>query len=211
MRLSPQRHTLAVLRVLIGLTQKELADMVGRSVVTIQKIELGKLRLGPELAKEISGQTWVSLKWLLDGDVSKPPVHAHGGPYTKEMFELRQVTLQGNAELLENPSVWIKFVISSQVRDFAAVAGAAVKGNNFQLFSYRFRKAMDALKKDFGCDSSIESLEAVSEKATDEQKLLLDAALAVEKLFRVVDARCAKPVLASRQSSRARRRQPASR
>ena len=41
MRLSPQRHTLAVLRILLNLTQKEMAEIAGCSRPTIQAVELG--------------------------------------------------------------------------------------------------------------------------------------------------------------------------
>ena len=211
MRQSPRRHTLAVLRLLIGLTQKEMAALVGRSVVTIQKIELGKLRLGPELADEISGQTWVSLKWLLDGDIKMAPVAAVGGPYTKKLFELRQAQLQGNPGMgQQEPAIWAKFYISQQVAEYAAAAGAAVKQKKLELFNYKFRKAIESLKKEFGCEESIRSLEKLNQKATDDDKLLADSILAVGKLFRAVDTHCPKPVLASRQSSRAPRRRLAS-
>ena len=50
MRLSPQRHTLAVLRTVIGITQKEMAEILECSTATVQAIELGKLKMSMKLA-----------------------------------------------------------------------------------------------------------------------------------------------------------------
>src|SRR5213082_2643402 len=93
MRPSPQRHTLAVLRTLIGFTQKEMAAILGCSVPTIQAVELGKLKLSTDLAQRVHFQTGVSPEWLLATDVSKPPVSSHGKPYTKALFEEMQAAL----------------------------------------------------------------------------------------------------------------------
>jgi transcriptional regulator with XRE-family HTH domain len=79
-----------VLRLAIGLTQKEMAALVNRSPVTIQKVELGQLHLGEELGQEIASATGVSLEWLLENDVSKPAVNDDGAPYTREDFEEAQ-------------------------------------------------------------------------------------------------------------------------
>src|SRR5262249_44490509 len=70
MRPSPLRHTLAILRTTIGLTQKELADLVGRAPRTIQAIELKHLPLSEELALRIASETGVDESWLLQGDTS---------------------------------------------------------------------------------------------------------------------------------------------
>ena len=95
MRPSPLRHTLAILRTTIGLTQKELADMVGRAARSIQSIELGHLPLSEELALRIAQETGVDESWLLQGDTSLPPRRGAAllafardrGPYTRENFE----------------------------------------------------------------------------------------------------------------------------
>ena len=52
--------------------QKAMAEFLGCSVDTIQSIETGRLKLSDELAGRISLETGVSLKWLLDDDVSGP-------------------------------------------------------------------------------------------------------------------------------------------
>ena len=93
MRPSPQRHTLAVLRTLIGFTQKEMAQILECSVPTVQAVELGKLKLSIDLAQRVHFQTGASTEWLLADDVSKPPESGMGKPYTKAFFEEFQAAL----------------------------------------------------------------------------------------------------------------------
>ena len=87
MRPSPLRHTLAVLRSFLRLTQKEMADIVECSTPTIQAIELGKLNLSEKLGVTLATKTGVSLDWLMQNDVTAPVVDRSGETYTKEAFE----------------------------------------------------------------------------------------------------------------------------
>ncbi|MGD0539666.1 MAG: helix-turn-helix transcriptional regulator [Verrucomicrobiota bacterium] len=93
MRVSLQRHPLAVLRTLIGFTQKEMAQILECSTATVQAVELGKLKLSMDLAQRVHFQTAVSTEWLLADDVSQPPVSGQGTPYTKALFEEMQAAL----------------------------------------------------------------------------------------------------------------------
>ena len=67
------RHTLAVLRKTIGFTQKEMADLMGRSARTVQAIELGQLPLTQELALKLEHETGVEVAWLLTDNPDVPP------------------------------------------------------------------------------------------------------------------------------------------
>jgi len=88
MRLSPRRHPLAVFRILIGLTQHEMAALIGRSAATIQAIELLRLPLSLVTAHEISAVTGVDITWLVDGNPSAPVRGQYGKvPYTRATFE----------------------------------------------------------------------------------------------------------------------------
>jgi transcriptional regulator with XRE-family HTH domain len=95
MRPSPLRHTLAILRTTIGLTQKEMASLVGRAPRTIQAIELGHLPLSEELALRIAAETGVDESWLLEGDIRVPPQRGKAllafsrkqRPYVREDYE----------------------------------------------------------------------------------------------------------------------------
>jgi len=88
MRPSPQRHTLAVLRTIIGITQKEMAAILECSTPTIQAVELGKLNLSSGLAQRVAFQTGISVEWLLANDINKPPVSARGDSYTKARLRI---------------------------------------------------------------------------------------------------------------------------
>lgn len=96
MRPSKKKHPVAVLRTFLGLRQKELADLVGCSVSTIQSIELGRERLGlsEDLALRIVDQTHINLSWLLRGDPQAPPLNEWESPYCKDDYEFAQALLR---------------------------------------------------------------------------------------------------------------------
>src|SRR5438445_8351150 len=94
MRPSPKKHTLAILRLALGMSQKEMAELVKRSTRTIQAIELCQLPLSAELGSEIARETGVSPKWLMDGDTTKPIIDAGRRPYTRETFEGKQAWIK---------------------------------------------------------------------------------------------------------------------
>jgi transcriptional regulator with XRE-family HTH domain len=68
---SNARHTLAILRRALRLTQTELAELAGCSPPTIQSIELLRLKLPPGLGAKIALATGASLDWLL-GEANQP-------------------------------------------------------------------------------------------------------------------------------------------
>jgi transcriptional regulator with XRE-family HTH domain len=156
MRPSPLRHPLAVLRNLVGLSQKQLADFVAKSTSTIQAIELGKLKLSDELAIKISVETGVSAQWLIDGDPQAqpipndlnpiPPSHP-SGVFSKEYFERRRADrMEGRDELNRLSGGANPF---DSARLFAINAAAAESGNG-RLARYRISKFLRELEKEFG-------------------------------------------------------------
>jgi DNA-binding XRE family transcriptional regulator len=54
------------------LKQSELAELVGCSTVTIQSVEVNRLKLSKSLAARISLQTGADMDWLLANDVNIP-------------------------------------------------------------------------------------------------------------------------------------------
>jgi transcriptional regulator with XRE-family HTH domain len=87
MRQSPKRHPLAILRLTLGLTQKEMAGIAGTAAITIKSIESGQRPLKEQLAEHIAAITGVQLYWLLAGDPREPIIAENGEPYTRELFE----------------------------------------------------------------------------------------------------------------------------
>lgn len=147
MRVSPQRHVLAVLRLTIGLTQKEMADLVKRSVVTIQKIELGKLNLSPELAADIHHLTGVDAGWLAKNDVSAPIVTAKGKPYTKQNFENVQAVSKGAWGAAIGSETTVALIMPLWFAHLGQLAINAQYGEKAALFNFLVMEAMDSLQK----------------------------------------------------------------
>jgi transcriptional regulator with XRE-family HTH domain len=90
MRTPARKHVLCILREILGLTQKQLAQLVGASRPTIQAIELGRLLLSDHLAQRVSEETGVSIHWLKANDLGRRPVNRSSRPYTVKDFSLAQ-------------------------------------------------------------------------------------------------------------------------
>jgi transcriptional regulator with XRE-family HTH domain len=96
------RHPLAILRITIGLTQKEMADLVDRAARTIQSVELGKLPLSEDLAMAVAQATGVDAGWLLEGDADTPPrkgltadnMGSATGEYTRNDYEFHRAFIE---------------------------------------------------------------------------------------------------------------------
>ena len=161
MRPSPQRHTLAVLRTMIGITQKEMAAILECSTPTIQAVELGKLKLSPGLAQRVAFQTGVGIEWLLANDISKPPVSARGDSYTKARFEEYQAALlspktTGMDALLELWQTWHMFMKHTKI--LAILYSEAYKRGKVPLAFYKsITPQADLFDKLFGEDKTIEA------------------------------------------------------
>jgi transcriptional regulator with XRE-family HTH domain len=169
MRKSPLRHALAVVRVkVLGLTQNELAEIVGCSKVTIQKIELRdkKLRLPPALASRMEHELGVSAAYLLDGNPRKPPVTPRGKPYTKLAFEGHRATLE--AGMRPEKAVFFPF---REIAELAAIASAAGNKGSLAFFNYKLDRTLRELRKEFGAD---EKARAVIVGACDHARLKKD-------------------------------------
>ena len=148
MRISSQSHTLAVLRLLVGLTQKEMAAVLHCSAPTIQAIELDKLKLSEKLAGFASLQTGINLAWLLNNDVTKPPIDVKGRPYTKATFE----EFQAIADIKKDPQMENEVVLFCRdqiVSRLHALLLRAYLSNNTDLCAYKLSKAFDELEKQF--------------------------------------------------------------
>jgi DNA-binding XRE family transcriptional regulator len=163
MRPSPQRHTLAVLRLVVGLTQKEMADILDCSTPTIQSIELGKLNLSERLAGLASLKTGINLSWLLNNDLNKLPIDIEGAPYSKELFEDYQAIghLQKHSAL---GSLQALHSLTMNFRRLCSLTLRAYKMDDSALCAYKLAKMFDNLDKHFGV--SEEDHEAVKTPKT---------------------------------------------
>ena len=160
MRPSPQRHTLAVLRTLIGFTQKEMAAILECSTPTIQAVELGKLKLSLDLSQRVHFQTGVNHEWLLADDVSKPPVSGEGKPYTKSFFEEWQAILlspkpTNTGAIMELWKTWHMFIKHTKL--LTILYSEAYKRGKVPLVFYKsLRSTQELFEKTIGQEKSIE-------------------------------------------------------
>ncbi len=168
MRLSPQRHTLAVLRTQAGMTQKEMAELAECSRPTVQAIELGKLRLSEKLGQLIAHKTGIDLAWLLRDDVTQAPIDRHGTPYTNELFEDYQAIAHAQKHHALG-SLQALHSITSSVRRVAGITLRAFKTDESALAAYKLAKALDELEEQFGVTDAerdaVEMNEVIDEAA----------------------------------------------
>ena len=151
MRLSPQKHTLAKLRAILGFTQKEMADIADCSWPTIQAIELGKLKLSHGLGMRIAFQTGLNPAWLLENELNKDPTTLDGRPYTKSDYESARASIlvppdtgAQATRLLQD--VWAIF--GTNVRMLASLFVYAHRHDQFPICAYKVSQEVMRLIRD---------------------------------------------------------------
>jgi transcriptional regulator with XRE-family HTH domain len=146
MTTSIRGEKLVALREVCGLTQAELAELVGRSVHTIRGIEQGKNVLGERLAAVISAQTGTRIHWLLDDEATGPPINRLGNVLTRERYEAHAFALakgEGALELLRRPS--FGDIMGSALRD---ILHRAESLPGFDLAVYHVAKFLIKLERE---------------------------------------------------------------
>ena len=154
MRVSPRRHTVAVLRLLLKLTQKEFADLMGVSPKTIQAVELGSLKLSDTLAERISLRTGASIDWLLSGKPETPPTCEEDTRVVLTLEDAERALAFSSGEM-KNEQVWGSYVvfrkfwysINAALLDIGSVA---VRQRKYALFSFKVWKFARELADYFG-------------------------------------------------------------
>ena len=150
MRSSGEKTTAAKLRQKCEISVTQMAEIVGRSESTIQKIECGNLRLTDEVARRMARGTGVSLKWLLDGDTEALPTDAHGKECTEKTFN----RLQAHEKI---PARWPhEFHRNLIAAGFVARMIAILeRGSEYHLCAYKVHKALESLRHEFGQDQKL--------------------------------------------------------
>jgi transcriptional regulator with XRE-family HTH domain len=149
MRVSPQKHTLAVLRILLGKTQKEMAGILACSVPTIQAVELGKLKLSEKLAGLTSLKTGISLAWLLKNDTTQPPVDVDGVDFTKAKFEEVQA-LGGFKNDAYGGTIAVRWAYQVNIGRLEALLFRALTDDKMALCAYKLGQVFDELEVELG-------------------------------------------------------------
>jgi len=196
-----KRHVLSLVRLNAGLTQKELAKLLGVAAISIQRIEQGTLPLSEDLAKKAESELDVSAGWLLANDPKEPAVSPRGTLWDKRLFEFTQGRRWSATE--KNPggelAARIRLVGSGESADqFTAWKGAqfsaliyalleSVKGTPRQgVLLYRLNQALRKIQEDFKPDwGTLESHQARIDKLYEAYEKILkkQAELEMEQLW----------------------------
>ena len=154
------RTTIAVVRNIIGLTYKEMAALIGYSMPTIQSLDCGRLKPSFKVAERISLETGVSLKWLLDGQVSKEPTAENfKGTFSRRTFEETQAAKSQLPDFsISHPWLAVALPLTFRIQRLCAILGKANEQNQIQLCSYKIDSFLDGLEKEFGADKTIDDL-----------------------------------------------------
>jgi transcriptional regulator with XRE-family HTH domain len=168
-----KRHVLAGARIEIGLSQVALADLIGCSTATVQRIEQGTLALSEELALKVQEALDISATWLLANDPARPPITPGGGLWNRFNYEFARASQPefepvhiSLRDELERENEVKKEELSEDIaaREIYATYRAMLKNARGSpkrtILRYRVAKAFQELKKDFPPDK--ESFEELS-------------------------------------------------
>jgi len=150
MRPSLGKSCLAVLRSIAGLTQGQLAELVGTSRPTIQAVELGKLALSRRLAERVSLHTGASMSWLLDNKYKVQPTcqRPGQGPYTKRIFDMTRAEIDDPRTDPMDRLIQFKTLGSIHWR-LAAMLLQAHRAQKTIYFHHKLRLFLDDLEIEF--------------------------------------------------------------
>jgi transcriptional regulator with XRE-family HTH domain len=180
-----KRHVLANARIEVGLSQVELADLLGCSTATVQRIEQGTLALSEELSLKVQEALDISATWLLANDPARPPIAPGGGLWNRFNYEFARasqpefepvdISLRDKLER-ENEVKTEELSEDIAAREIYAMYRAMLKkargSPKRTILRYRVAKAFQELKKDFPPDEeNFEELNQLGyEKALAEHK-----------------------------------------
>jgi transcriptional regulator with XRE-family HTH domain len=208
MRLSKLRHPLAVLRHILGqrgipMGQKQMADLLGCSTITIQKIENGGLRLSERLAWRISHETGVARDWLLKG-LPVPPPTLYAGPYTRETYEKFRSRKTPSHKVIDQLML-PAYIILCHAKLRSIAESAHKRSADFQLFRYKLDIALGELASVFGETPAINRMDP-SEVVLSDLKESESSSLSIVDIAKRVFADLQTIGQPSKRSSTARRR-----
>ena len=153
--ISQRKTTVAVLRQELGLSVEEFAQLLGKSVSTVTKLDNGQLKLSEETACKISKETGVDIRWLRDEKPTEKPYffdrERYKRPYDKDRFEQVQADKGNPPRFPFDPA--LRFVVSTMVaNDWHSVYAAADEAGRSQLAIYLMRQFLGSLVERLGKD-----------------------------------------------------------
>ena len=178
-----RRHVIAEVRIRAGLSQAELAKILGCAAVTVQRIEQGKLGLSEDLAVRAQKELGVSAAWLLANDPAQLAISPIGGLWAKDIYEatqgarlknkqqIRHALQEADKARAENEFISLK---AAEAGTLIHAMSEGTKGLPKQgILLHRLNKMLESLKEDFPPDKrKLEELRRLEiEKARDEHDL----------------------------------------
>jgi len=163
MRKSSERHPLAILRRIIGLSQPEFAELTGISESTVAKIESLRLPLSEENALLIESETGCSAQWLKTGDVTQPPVTSFSvnkvkdgekdwftdKPFTLEVFQWHRASKQAGLSV-EEAGDDRNLVLASAIQDLIRACHSADKNGKRNYAELKLYNMVQAMSRELG-------------------------------------------------------------
>lgn len=170
MKPSPFRHPLAILRTVAGLSQQELADMVGVSRRTIQSVELRTLTLSEGLALKLAAATRVSVPWLLAGDVAAPILDYRGEPYTKSTFDHARASATSGLTAASDNGISNEerkdHILFGQARTIHYLIAAVSTREQLDLLNWKLDNAIEDIGDELGLFDAASALDEAPDEET---------------------------------------------
>ena len=165
------RHLLAKIRLECGLSQKELAKLLGVAPITIQKIEQGILQLSEDLAQRAQTELDISAAWLLANDPKSIAVNPRDGKWSRQLYEFAQGTgsivtalSSANVSTIANKLFGGS---TGSAGDFSTLLSTSLGARIHAMLHanrntpkqgillHRLNRMIEALEKDFSSDQSV--------------------------------------------------------
>ena len=153
-RIAKAKVPLAELRVIIGMSQAQMAQLLGVSLPAIHAIETRRMRISERLARRAAFETDASWSWLHHTSSSgkiRPPVDRRGRPYTKEVFLRRRAEIQDSPGGNGEPAHVVSDISFLAMR--IAILLAAVRDpREYALIRYNIFAALEEEQRKYGAN-----------------------------------------------------------
>jgi hypothetical protein len=148
----PQHKTcLSILRSILGPGaggEARFAEKIGRSTSWLKKASCGQIALTRDAALAIAYETGASVKWLLDGDTTKPLLDSEGNPYTLETYA--NYRSQDREEKNRDDIALARDEMAGCIHELLQILGAANLKNRGGLFTFHLGNFVDEMADKFG-------------------------------------------------------------
>jgi hypothetical protein len=148
----PQHKTcLSILRSILGPgagSEARFAEKIGRSRSWLKKASCGQIPLTRDAAIAIAYETGANMKWLLDGDTTKPLLDSEGNTYTLETYaNYRKQDLEKrdweDVDFARNE-------MTMCLHKLLGILGAANQKNRGGLLAFHLSNFVDEMAEKFG-------------------------------------------------------------